>query len=304
MRPRRNNRRQVILPRAIRINVGRHILPVRTRLPDRRDQLRHLPPKLLIRQLEVNNIHRHPGALPDRNGLRHGFENALPLGAHVRGINPAIGRRGLTHRDQRIGVDPRSRRPAQRTRHTQRPLLHRLPHQRFHPRQFRRRRRPRLLPPHLRPDLARPHIRPDIRRNPLLQQQREVALEVSPSLLAVGRRGRTAFAENHRRHALTDHALRIAVRQQRVIGMVVDIDKTGRDNFPGGVDHALRLRARQISQRGDLPVPNRDVAQERGVPRSVRNPPVLNQYVKLLATGKAGEQYQRDSKLHASLIFS
>ncbi len=184
MRPRRNDGGEIVLTGAIWIYVGLYLLASLAGARDGRRQLRHLAPHGVLGDFEVDDVHRHMRAPADLNGFSDRFENPPAFRAHVRRIAAPKRRGRLAHGDQRIGIDPRSRRPAERAAHAKRALLHGLAHQRAHLVELGRGRRSRLLAAHISPDLARPDVSAHIGRDALAQQAREVAVEIGP----VGRR--------------------------------------------------------------------------------------------------------------------
>src|SRR5207249_6309005 len=181
--------------------------------------------------------------------------------------------------------DPRPRRPAQRATHAQRALLHGLAYQRAHLVEFPGCDRPGALTMYISPDLARADIASDVGRNSLPQQTCEVAVEVRPVggravrshmmltslLLAADGRGRLALAQNHRRHALPDHALGVSVHQQRVIRVVMDVDEPRRDRQALRVNNPLCRFAGKMAERRDAVLPNADIAVKCGIPSAVYN---------------------------------
>ena len=83
VRPGRDDRPQIILPRRIGINVRANIVSFAASLGDQRDHLRHAAPQVLVGNLQMNDVDPNPGFLADRNGLGHRIEYALPFPANV-----------------------------------------------------------------------------------------------------------------------------------------------------------------------------------------------------------------------------
>ena len=208
---------------------------------DGRDQLRHLAPHLVLGDLEVDDVDGHCARAADLDRLRDGFEDAAAFGAHVRRVDAAVFAR--RPRTSRRACRYRSTIPEVRSanwRRRARPAPSPACTSSCIRLSSSARGRPGLLAVHVGPDLARSHVGADIGGYALLQQLREVAVEVDHRglylLLAAERRGRSAFAEDHRSDALADHALGVAVDQDGVVGVVVDVDEAGRDDESLGVD--------------------------------------------------------------------
>ena len=158
---------------------------------------------------------------------------------------------------------------------------------------------PGFLAVHRGPDLARPHVAADIRRNPLLQELREVGVEILPALAG---RGRPALAENHRGHALADHALRVAVFDDGEIGVVVDVDEAGRDGEAGGVDGARRGAPGQSAHGGDLPLPDGDIADVRRVAGAIDDAAAVNQQIEILRRRQHRQLQQEHPEFHNASV--
>ena len=87
-------------------------------------------------------------------------------------------------------------------------------------------------------DLAEPDVRQQVDRCFRSLDGGEVAGEIGPAALA-GRalgRDRSAFADHFSRHALADLAFRVAVGQERVVGVRVRVDEAGREDQSARVD--------------------------------------------------------------------
>ena len=97
MRPWRNDGGEIVLPGAIWIYVGLHLLALRTGARDARGQLRHLAPHRMLGDLEVDDVDRHMRAAADFDGFRDRLENTAAFRAHVRRVAGAIGRCGFAH---------------------------------------------------------------------------------------------------------------------------------------------------------------------------------------------------------------
>ena len=126
-------------------------------------------------------------------------------------------------------------------------------------------------------DLVVRHLRDDVHRDALLAERLPVAREVGPGALRlrqpVARRHRRSLAEHVERDALTHLALGVAVVEERLIRVRVEIDEAGSDDEAGRVNRARR-RAGHATDGGDLAVLHGDVAQNQGlpVPSTIRPP--------------------------------
>ena len=138
----------------------------------------HISCSAILRWMMSTGTLRAPA---DLDRLRHRFEHAAAFGPHVRGVDAAVSRRHLAHRDQRVGIDPRSRRAAQRAGDAERALLHGLlaPAPASAP-VLRRVGGPAFWPCTVGPDLARPDVGADVGRDALLQQAARNSLQIGP----------------------------------------------------------------------------------------------------------------------------
>jgi len=162
MCPRRDNGGQVVLPGAVGINVGLHLLAIGASLGDECNRFGHLAPQTVVGNFQMNNFHRQVSPVPNFDRLPDGIEHSDALRAHVRGVDATVARGNLAHRHQRVSVNPGARGAAQGTGQAERALLHCLLHQFAHLIQFRRCGRASPGPMHVRPDLARPDVAADI----------------------------------------------------------------------------------------------------------------------------------------------
>src|SRR5260370_31091657 len=115
----------------------------------------------------MNNIHGDVRAAAYFDRLGDRFEHAAALGAHVRRVDAAVARSDFAHGDQRVGVDPRSGRAAQRTGYAERALPHGEVDLGLHLLQFLGGWRTGLLTTYVGPYLARSHVGADIGRDTL-----------------------------------------------------------------------------------------------------------------------------------------
>ncbi|HVK17664.1 MAG TPA: hypothetical protein VM533_12010, partial [Fimbriiglobus sp.] len=90
VRPRRDDAREVVVAARVRVHVGLHVHPAPAGRLDQFDHVLHLAPELLVGDLEVDDIHRHPRSLADRDGFLHGVEDLEPLVADVGREDAAV----------------------------------------------------------------------------------------------------------------------------------------------------------------------------------------------------------------------
>src|SRR5436190_1951611 len=148
---------------------GFDLLAARAGGGDACGQLGHLTPHLVLGDLQVDDVDRHVRAPADLDGLGDGLEDTATLGAHVGRVDAAVAGGDLAHGDERVGVDPRSGRSAERAGDAERALLHRLLHQRAHAVELGGRGRAGFLAVDGRPDLARSDVGADVGRDAALE---------------------------------------------------------------------------------------------------------------------------------------
>ena len=278
MRPGWNDARQIILAGAVGIDVGVHLLPLVSRASEERNELGHATPQFVIGDLEVNDVDRDSSSAADLQGLVHGLKDAVPFVPNVGGIDAAVLGGDFAEGDEGAGVYPGARRTAQGAGYAQGSLFHGLLHQSTHLRKFLRRGRPGPRTAHVGPDLARPYVAAGVRRYSLPEEAGKVAVEIGPiRAMAVGLlfapdwSGRTALPQNHRRDPLPDHAFRIAVGEERVIGVVVNVDEARSHGQTGGVDRAPGPRPADFAQGRNFSSFNGDVSTKGWIAGSVHN---------------------------------
>src|SRR5688572_16358194 len=110
-------------------------------------------------------------------------------------------------------------------RYTERTVLHRLTNDVSHSLQFGGRRGALLAAVSGFKDQARSHIGADIRRYAALKNRSPVVAESRKTLC---RGGRGTFSEDHRRNALPDHTLGIAVRENGLVRVIMHVDEARR----------------------------------------------------------------------------
>lgn len=103
------------------------------------------------------------------------------------------------------------------------------------------------------------------------------------------------LAEDHRRHALAQHALPIRIVEQRGIGMVVDVDEARRDGEPGRVDGARRGSGRAPEDH-DAAIPDAEIGIERRIARPVDNAAAADDQIELRALAVNGHERSGDDE--------
>ena len=180
VRPRRHDRRQIVLPRRVRVHVRTDVVALVARLLDHRDDLVRSSPQLFMRDLHVDDIDRDLRALADLNRLVDGAEHAFAFVADMGRIDAAV---LLGHRRQLDqvcrGRDARGR-LQERGREAHRALLHRLRDQPLHRRELLRGRRRLAVPFDVGPDLLFANVRRDVRRHVLPLELLEIPTQRRP----------------------------------------------------------------------------------------------------------------------------
>jgi len=251
----------------------------------------------VLGDLEVDDINRNPRAAADLNRFRDRFENSRAFGANVSRIDSAVLSRDFAHRYQRVGVNPNARRPAQRAGDAERALLHRFTDDDAHAVEFFSRGRASFVAVNFRPDRTGTEVRTNIGRDAAPQQFGIVTRKILPPF---GRRGGTAFAEDHRSHALPHHTLGIAVFDNRIVGVVVNVNEAGRDDQAVRVNRARSRAVRQPPDGCDLTVAEADIADERRIARAVNHAAMANENVEVrlpvVTAPQQGEQQDRNNE--------
>ena len=158
----------------------------------------------------------------------------------------------------------------------------------------------------VRPDLAGADVRADVGADAGFEERGEVVAERGESAFAIGRaagrllfasrgRGGASFAEDHRGDALPDEALRVAIAEQRVVRVVVNVDEAGRDDEARGVDGPLRRFASELTDGGDSVAGEGKVGDVAGVARAVGEAAVTDEDVVVRGEeregGEEGEEW-------------
>ena len=204
----------------------------------------------------MEDVHGQVRLLADRDRLLDAVDELVAVVAQVRRVHPA-GRRGrLRERHQLVELRVRVGRVDEARRDAPRALPHRVADEAAHLRELGGGRRALLVVHDDLAHLAEAHVRQDVHRGALAAERREVAGEVGPvgadaGAARVGRRAgrrlarrdRSAFANHLGRDALPDLAFRVAVHEEREVGVRVRVDEAGRD------DHARRRRSSASRRR-------------------------------------------------------
>ena len=90
VRPGRNDAGEIVIAAGVRINIRLHIHPAPSRVFNQRHDLLHAAPIFLVRDLQMQDVHRHTRAFADPDRFLHRVEHAESLVAHVGGINAAV----------------------------------------------------------------------------------------------------------------------------------------------------------------------------------------------------------------------
>ncbi len=110
---------------------------------------------------------------------------------------------------------------------------------------------------------------------------------------------RAAFPEDHRGDALADEALRVAIAEERVVRVVVNIDEAGRDDQARCVDGALRGFAGELADGGDAVAGKGEVGDVAGVARAVGDTAVADEDVVVLGEEWKGGENGKEGAAHS-----
>src|SRR6516225_5177652 len=132
MRPRWDNRSEVILPSPVGVDIRLHVFALRPSLRNDFDRFGHLTPKTVVRNLQMNDLYGQLSPTPDFDRFPDRAEDADTFRAHMGGVDAPVVCDDLTHGDQRVRVNPGARWATQRACHAERSLLHRIPNELAH----------------------------------------------------------------------------------------------------------------------------------------------------------------------------
>ena len=113
---------------------------------DHRQRGLHLSPVELTDGLVVGDLHRHLGALADRDGLGDGLDEPRPFVAHVGRVEPAARRDRLGEAHNLVGLGVRAGRIDEPRGEAERAFVHALRDHLAHRPQLGLRRRPSAMP--------------------------------------------------------------------------------------------------------------------------------------------------------------
>jgi hypothetical protein len=211
----------------------------------------------------------------DANHFGERAHDSVAFVAHMGGVDAAVPGAFGGKGDQLVGFGVRRGRIFKSGGKPKRALLHRLIDERFHAREFVRRRSAVDGADHVAANLRCANIRAEIDPDPLLPKTREILRERSPVrrdavVLVFGlvcgecrirlRSDRVAFTGNLGRNALINFGWRARIDQDGQLGLAEHVDEARGDHHPLRVDRFLRRRAGEIPDRGDAPVANANVA--------------------------------------------
>src|SRR5262249_32686666 len=211
---------------------------------------------------------RDAGLLGDIDRLVELLVDLPAFAADVGAVIAAVARDHFRHRHHLVGIFVAA--AGESGRQVHRALLHRLRDELFHLLDLGGGRRPILEPDDNAAHLLRRDARGDVDRGPLPAEAAEVAVERGPvdvdaaaalRLLAIflehaalQRRDRHALPDHVEGDALAHFAFAIAVGQDRVVGVGVEIDEARRHHHALGVDHALAQPGIDPADLGDAAV--------------------------------------------------
>ena len=277
--PRRDDARQIVVAARVGIDVGLHVHAALASRLDQGDQFVHAAPQFLIGDLEVNHIHGDTRPLANRDRLLHGGHHIGPLVAVVRRVDAAVPGNDLAQLGDLIGRRQGAGRHRQHARQSERSVAHGFVEQFLHAGELLGSRPVEARPHHSLPDVVQPDIGRDVHGHARLLDGVEVFFQCGelPGL-ALGRsRPRVirvrpcgvAFAEHLGRHTLPNLARGIAVLEQQIIRVRVNVDEPRRDNQTAGIDLARRHSRRNPADGDDPVTANGHVAERPRVPRPI-----------------------------------
>ena len=136
VRPGRNEGREAVEPGRIRVGIGADFDAGPAGLVDMRDDLRHAPPVLTARGLEMPDFDRDVSFAADADGFVERGNDGIAFAAHMRGVDAAELCAFGGESDQFLGGGIGRGRILQRSGDADRAVAHGVAHQRFHPLEF------------------------------------------------------------------------------------------------------------------------------------------------------------------------
>src|SRR2546430_2725048 len=242
-----------------------------------------------ILRVVVADLHRTTGALADVDAYSDRVDDGLSLSTDMRGVEAVMTRDDFRELDNLLRCREASWRIHQARAHPERARSHRFVDVILHGAHLIRRRGP-LLEAHRREphapvadeardvdaDASRPHeleIFPV--RRPIPISRLRVVLESADRKLPISLadwRGRiTAVPDHVRRDALSDRTLRPGLDEDADVAVRVNVDETGGDVRPRGVDRPLPFRTPEAAHACDLPTADSDVRDAPWGARAVRS---------------------------------
>ena len=136
VRPGRNEGREAVEPCRVRVRIGADFDARAAGLVDMRDDLRHAPPILTARRLQMPDFDRDMSFTANADRFVDGGNDGIAFAAHMRGVDAAELRAFGRQSDQFFGGGIGRRRVLQRSGHAHRAVAHGIAHQRFHAIEF------------------------------------------------------------------------------------------------------------------------------------------------------------------------
>ena len=279
VRPCRNERRKIVVPRGVSISVSGNISTRGASRIDLGDNLGHASPIIFPGNFNVPDLHRDAGFAADAQRLVDGVEHRIAFVAHVRRINaPELSGFG-GERDQLLCLSVRSRSIFQRRGNANRAVFHGVAHQRLHLFELFSRGLLVFFSEHDCADGCRAHVTRKVNAHALFFQPRKILAEGPPvrrDFVVVvtrastlderisERRNRIAFARDLSRYPLINFRGKTRVDQNRHFRLAEQVDETGRNHFASRINRALAGRGCEIADGRDSPVADADVTRIPG----------------------------------------
>src|SRR5437899_5896907 len=256
--------------------------------------MRHAAPVAPSRHLGVPDLGRDAGLARDAERLVERLVDLTALVAHVGRIDAAVAPGRLRERDDLFGGCVDRGGILERRGDAHRTLLHGGIHERNHAGQLLRCRRAILLAHHGEAHLCGTDERRDVDRAAGAREVREVAIQIAPIFLhavllhphGVVRDeevrewcDRAAFPGDLGRDALADLAEHPIVDQHEPLGLAEHVDESGSNHQAGHVDCVARLRAAEVSDRGDAVAADGHITGVSRIPAAVDDPAALEDHI-------------------------